>query len=111
MKKLLGKGLETIFTLTPVFRNREMFGGQHNPEFTLLEWYKQGEDYYSCMQETEALVRACETAFIANGFCCDPIKSYARCRVSDLFLQYVDIDLAHATQEDLKKACEKWEIR
>ena len=110
MKKLLGKGLEKIFTLTPVFRNRELFGGQHNPEFIMLEWYGQGKDYQFCMQETEALVRACETVFIAHGFCRDTTQSYTYNRVPDLFLDYVGIDLGTATQEELKKACEKWGI-
>ncbi|MDG1950671.1 MAG: hypothetical protein P8J32_07710, partial [bacterium] len=34
MKKLLGAGMQKIFTLTKVFRNEESFGGHHNPEFT-----------------------------------------------------------------------------
>src|SRR5689334_15829863 len=57
MKKLLGQGMEKIFTLARVFRNDEELGGTHNPEFTMLEWYKQGGDYKEMMDETEALVR------------------------------------------------------
>lgn len=57
MKKLLGAGLEAIFTLTPVFRNDERAGIRWSHEFTMLEWYKQGGDYRGCMVETEALVR------------------------------------------------------
>lgn len=56
MKKLLGAGMERIFTLTPVFRDKEYLHGEHGIEFTMLEWYRQGADYADCMAETEALV-------------------------------------------------------
>ncbi len=56
MKKLLGAGMEKIFTVTPVFRNVEEMGGTHAVEFTMLEWYRQHADYNACMDETEELV-------------------------------------------------------
>lgn len=56
MKKLLGVGMERIYTVTPVFRNVEELGGDHSIEFTMLEWYRQGADYMACMDETEALI-------------------------------------------------------
>lgn len=56
MKKLLGGGMQRIFTVTPVFRNVEELGGDHAIEFTMLEWYHQGADYEVCMDETEELV-------------------------------------------------------
>jgi elongation factor P--(R)-beta-lysine ligase len=53
MKKLLGSGLEKIYTITPVFRNHE--SGSHNTsEFTMLEWYAPGS-YEDLMNETEKL--------------------------------------------------------
>ena len=58
MKKLLGSGLEKIYTITPVFRNVEKMGERWSVEFTMLEWYQQGKDYEACMQETEELVNA-----------------------------------------------------
>ena len=55
MKKLLGAGLERIYTFTPVFRNHE--SGRHNrPEFTMLEWYASG-GYEDLMDETQALLQ------------------------------------------------------
>ncbi len=56
MKKLLGAGMERIYTVTPVFRNVEELGGDHSIEFTMLEWYQQHADYNDCMDETEALI-------------------------------------------------------
>jgi lysyl-tRNA synthetase class 2 len=56
MKKLLGLGMEAIYTTTPVFRNVEKLGERWSVEFTMLEWYRQGSDYRVCMEETERLV-------------------------------------------------------
>jgi lysyl-tRNA synthetase class 2 len=91
MKKLLGKGLEKIFTITKVFRNGEGLGGTHNPEFTMLEWYQQGADYKACMEETEALVRACANAFGKT------LPEFTRARVADLFETYANMHLEDLT--------------
>lgn len=58
MKKLLGGGMEKIFTLAPVFRDREMPGQRWSIEFTMLEWYQQGRDYRYLMAETGELMNA-----------------------------------------------------
>lgn len=55
MKKLMGAGLEKIYTLTPVFRNFED-GKLNTPEFTMLEWYAPGT-YEDLMRETEELLK------------------------------------------------------
>lgn len=44
MKRLLMEGLPRIFEITSAFRNAES-GSRHNPEFTLLEWYRVGDSY------------------------------------------------------------------
>lgn len=58
MKKLLGGGMEKIFTLAPVFRDREMPGQRWSIEFTMLEWYHQGKDYRDLMTETGELMNS-----------------------------------------------------
>ncbi len=55
MKKLLGSGLEKIFTITPVFRNQESLNTTNLPEFMMLEWYAPG-NYEDLMNETEELL-------------------------------------------------------
>lgn len=73
MKKLLGAGLEKIYTITPVFRNVEKMGERWSVEFTMLEWYQQGKAYEACMQETEELVNT-----ILGGQSAWPRISYVR---------------------------------
>jgi len=55
MKRLLAAGSGDIFQITHVFRDGER-GMLHNPEFTLIEWYRLGFDVDALMDDVERLV-------------------------------------------------------
>jgi elongation factor P--(R)-beta-lysine ligase len=56
-KKLLVAGSGNIFEITKSFRNTDIGGHFHNPEFSLLEWYRVGADYKDTMVDCEKLIR------------------------------------------------------
>jgi lysyl-tRNA synthetase class 2 len=57
MKRLLATGVDAIYQVSRVFRQEEQ-GPLHNPEFTLVEWYRTGDDFRAGMRLASDL---CET--------------------------------------------------
>lgn len=57
LKKLLAAGSGSVFTITKSFRNGEGRSSRHNPEFTILEWYKTPGDYMDVARDFEQLMR------------------------------------------------------
>ncbi|HXL70332.1 MAG TPA: EF-P lysine aminoacylase EpmA, partial [Rhizomicrobium sp.] len=96
-KKLLAAGETRIFEFARVFRNRERTR-LHAPEFTMLEWYRAGEDVEAVIQDTLALTRrAAEIAdvkrLIHRGHDCDPFVPAERLSVADAFRIHAGIEI------------------
>ena len=94
LKRLLAAGVGDCYELGRVFRNGEA-GGRHNPEFTMLEWYRVGWDHHRLMEETIALVQA---ALAMAGKRADVMVTTYR----QLFLDALAIDPDQATVEELR---------
>jgi lysyl-tRNA synthetase class 2 len=92
MKRLMAAGGEAIYQITHAFRQGER-GPRHNPEFTIVEWYRRGDDYAAGMQLLSDL---CE-ALLAHG----PAE---RTTYREAFLRYVGIDPLTATDEAIADA-------
>ena len=88
MKRLLAAGSGPIFQIAHAFRDDES-GRRHNPEFTLLEWYRPGLDHHALMDEVGQLV---EGLLDRQGS-----KKYS---YRDVFREFVGLDpfLASAAQ-------------
>lgn len=57
MKRLLAAGAGDIWQICKVFRDGEA-GRWHNPEFTMIEWYRLGIDHHALMSDVERLISA-----------------------------------------------------
>lgn len=65
MKRLIASGYERIFQIGPCFRRGER-GQFHQPEYTMLEWYRAGGDYRDILADTRALLPAVAQAAIGR---------------------------------------------
>ncbi len=110
LKKLLSRGFPNIFEITKVFRQNESFGGMHNPEFTMIEWYRPNSNYRKIMNDTEELVNYLAKSLYKkerltyNGQEINLSKPWPRISVKQAFKKYAGINLDRAkTLKDFKK--------
>lgn len=95
LKRLLAAGVGDCYELGRVFRNGEA-GGRHNPEFTMLEWYRVGWDHHRLIDEAIALVQEA-LALVQRPPASVRIVSYR-----DLFMQAVALDPFLADEAQLR---------
>lgn len=96
MKRLLAAGSGSIYQICRVFRDGEA-GARHNPEFTLLEWYRVGFGLERLMDEVEQLLYG-----VLAGVRDVPGAEYLSYR--ELFLRYAGVDGLEADASALR-AC------
>ena len=92
MKRLMACGGEAIYQVTRSFRNGEQ-GPRHNPEFTIVEWYRRGDSLDKGMQ-------------FLSDLCTELLAAPAAERISyrEAFQREVDCDPHSATAEELRLA-------
>lgn len=96
LKRLLAAGIGDCYELGRVFRDGEA-GGRHNPEFTMLEWYRVGWDHRGLIDEAAELVRAA-LAMLARE------ASLRVVAFRDLYRDALGIDPFIASDADLQAA-------
>jgi lysyl-tRNA synthetase class 2 len=101
MKRLLASGSGDIYSLGKAFRNAES-GRRHNPEFTMLEWYRCGWNEHQLMDEVAELISTLV-----------PEIAVRRCSYADVFIKHLQvdphlIDLAELQSMTVAASSEAW---
>jgi lysyl-tRNA synthetase class 2 len=97
MKRLLCAGSGDIYTLGKVFRAGES-GSRHNPEFTMLEWYRLGMDHQALMQEVADLLNE-----LFSDSSIELIDAPLFLTYQQAVFQYAGLDPFTASDDDIKQ--------
>ncbi|MBS0613087.1 MAG: EF-P lysine aminoacylase GenX [Proteobacteria bacterium] len=98
MKRLLAAGSGDIYQLSKVFRDGEI-GRWHEPEFSLLEWYRVGFDDHALMDEVAEL--------LATLLPASPAGAPERLSYREALQRHAGVDSHSATDEDLAQAARR----
>lgn len=111
LKKLLVAGIGNCFAMPKSFRNTEDKSTTHNPEFTILEWYRVEADYTDIMNDCEELLvfinaylqrssggggKTNPTSLSYQGKIVDLTSHWERLSVREAFQKYAQVDLDNA---------------
>lgn len=94
MKRMLAAGSGSIFAICKVFRMEEQ-GRHHNPEFTMLEWYRLGFDDHALMDEVGDLL---------SGLLKAPVH---KCSYRELFEEHLGLDPHVASAAELERCAHR----
>jgi lysyl-tRNA synthetase class 2 len=98
MKRLLAAGSGPIFQIAKVFRDEE-FGQRHNPEFSMLEWYRPQWDYQQLIDEVVELISSLV-----------PIASVQKLSYQQAFEMHAGVDPYRATMAELAACLQRADI-
>jgi|HubBroStandDraft_1064217.scaffolds.fasta_scaffold12031_4 lysyl-tRNA synthetase class 2 len=106
MKRLLADGWSRIYQIAPCFRRGEV-GGRHNPEFSMLEWYRADAGIEDVMRDTEQLVAEVTGGSVRLGErVIDVHPPFERLAVCDAFARFAgwpkSTTIAAAAQDETR---------
>ena len=103
MKRLLAAGSGPIFQVCKVFRQGEL-GRLHNPEFTMVEWYRPEYSYRELMDEVEELAKVLLADYLQ-------LKTSEQLTYGEAFYRYAGgIDAYSATPMELMRCLRQFDI-
>ena len=85
MKKLLAMGMDKIYQIGPCFREGEL-GSRHNPEFTMIEWYRRNATYLDIAEDTKRLIATLSASLDL------PPPTFDLLKVRDAYLEFAGWD-------------------
>lgn len=105
IKKLLAVGIGNCFEITKCFRNEEEVSRLHNPEFTMLEWYRINSDYTDVMKDFEQLFVKIigSKKLVYQGDIYDLSTPWPRISVAEAFKKFAGRDVLKVSDEDFYK--------
>jgi len=114
LKRLIIGGIDKVYELSKNFRN-EGIDRNHNPEFTMLEFYQAYVDYEYMMDFVENLIRSTaikigEEKVVWGELNIDLSSKFARRPIFDLLSEATSVDVSELNEKELITICEKIKI-
>jgi lysyl-tRNA synthetase class 2 len=106
MKRMLASGVGDIYALSKAFRESEQ-GVRHNPEFTLLEWYRVGWDENQLITEIESLISHIFSKLNNTKITTERL-SYSNCFEKELHIDPHTVSLEKLQSEVVKLGYKSW---
>jgi lysyl-tRNA synthetase class 2 len=95
MKRMLCAGFPSIYQITKCYRDDEV-GRYHNPEFTMLEWYRLGFSMNELINEVDVILR-----LILDTPVCEKVT------YREVFVKYLDLDVKSDSDLKIVSICKK----
>ena len=114
LKRLIVGGIEKVYEIGKNFRNEGM-DKNHNPEFTMLEFYESYSDLDDMIILTESLFNEIaknmnKKTFNFNGHKIDFSKKFTNISMKDLFVEHLGVNVIRCNDEELENICNKNDI-